>query len=148
MVVVDLAKKAEPTQKEKESFLHLASIYVRKAEASESRLQFADAAKFRMKAAVCFYKAGEPDKARVEWGNAADMLDVTVLTLYRKKASTGFLSKRDLLHLAEIITKIFMCCNRGGNRGDLYLKYMQIDGSIWDAIDGSFTNRPEILLKE
>lgn len=93
---MELAKKAESTQKEKESFLHLASIYVRKAEASEIRLKFADAAKFRMKAAVCFYKARELDKSRVEWGNAADMLDMTVLTLYRKKASTGFLSKRDL----------------------------------------------------
>lgn len=84
VIPVELAKKAELTPKEKESFLHLASVYVKKAEASEAKLKFADAAKFRMKAAVCFYKAREQDKASVEWGNAADMLDMKVCTLQGK----------------------------------------------------------------
>ena len=148
MIAVELAKKAQSTQKQKESLLHLASIYVKNAEASEAALKLADSAKFRMKAAVCFYKAGEEDNSRVQWGNAADMLDMTVHTLYQKKAATGFLSRKDLMHLADIITKMFMCCNRGRNRNDLYLKYMQIDSSVWDALDGSYTIRPESLLKE
>ncbi len=148
MVAVELANKVESTPKQKESYLHIASVYVKKAEASEAKLKFADTAKFRMKAAVCFFKAGEQDKSRVEWGNAADMLDMTVRIRYNEKASTGFLSRRDIMDLAELITKIFMCCNRGGNRNDLYLKYVQIDSLIWDALDGSFTNRPEFLLKE
>ncbi len=149
---MELAKKAESEQKKIESLLDYALMFAREAEASETVLNFTEAAWWRRGAAILYGMAGESAKSKAEWKLAADMFDMSVRAYYRDRIKEGFLSKEELAELIDIASDVLICCANmesfGAEGRKLIKKYSSIYMLAKKSIRGGHTQRPEPLLME
>lgn len=146
----ELARKTGFGLAETESLLAYASMFGMEAEASETALNFTEAAWWRRGAAILYGKAGNSVKSRTEWRLAAEMFEMSVRQRYRDRVKGGFLSKDDLVDLIDIANNILTCCTNMESFGEdgrsLLEKYSSIYSLARKALRGSQTQRPEPLL--